>query len=48
MRKKKSLFRKLLPWLISAALIAALVIFVGIPLYAPQEEVSLTEAEAFY
>lgn len=48
MRKKKSLFRKLLPWLISAALIAALVIFVGIPLYAPQEEVSLAEAEVFY
>lgn len=35
--RKKSLFRRLLPWIIWSALIAALVIFVGIPLYAPQE-----------
>lgn len=38
MNQKKSLFRRLLPWLITLALLAALVIFVGIPLYAPQEE----------
>ncbi|MBR6571911.1 MAG: hypothetical protein IKK75_15800 [Clostridia bacterium] len=38
MNQKKSLLRILLPWAIAAALIAALVIFVGIPLYAPQEE----------
>lgn len=37
MKQKKSLLRRLLPWLIAAALIAALVIFVGIPLYAPQK-----------
>ena len=38
MNHKKSLFRRLLPWLITLALLAALVLFVGIPLYAPQEE----------
>ena len=36
--RKKSLLRRLIPWIIAAALIAALVIFVGIPLYGPQEE----------
>ena len=38
MRKRKSLIRRLLPWAIAAALTAALVIFVGIPLYGQQEE----------
>jgi len=47
--KKKSILRILLPWVIAAALIAALVIFVGIPLYAPQETEVLEEAEVnFY
>lgn len=36
--RKKSLIRRLIPWILAAALIAALVIFVGIPLYGPQEE----------
>ena len=38
--RRKSLIRRLLPWLITAALIAALVIFVGIPLYSQKEEVN--------
>jgi len=36
MSKKKSVIRRLIPWVIWLTLIAALVIFVGIPLYAPQ------------
>ena len=39
--RRKSLIRRLIPWLIAAVLVAALVIFVGIPLYSEQE----TEAE---
>ena len=38
MRKKKSIVRRLIPWLIALALIAAIVIFIGIPLYGPQQE----------
>ena len=38
MRRRKSLIRRLLPWAIAAAIIAALVVFVGIPLYGQQEE----------
>lgn len=38
MRKKDSLLKRLIPWIIALAAIAALVIFVGIPLYAPQDE----------
>ena len=41
MRKKKSFLGRLIPWLIALALIAALVIFVGIPLYGPQPEETL-------
>ena len=36
MRKKKSFLRRLIVWLIMAALAAAFVVFVGIPLFAPQ------------
>ena len=36
--RKKSLLRRLIPWMIAAVLIALLVIFVGIPLYGQQEE----------
>ena len=36
--KKKSILRKILPWVIAAALLAALVIFVGIPLYSQKDE----------
>lgn len=35
--RRKSLIRRLIPWIIAAALLAALVIFVGIPLYGQQE-----------
>ena len=38
MKKKKSLLRRLIPWLITLALLAALVIFVGIPLYSTNDE----------
>ncbi len=38
MKKQKSLLRILLPWAFIALLLAALVIFVIIPLYGPQEE----------
>ena len=38
MRVKKSIVRKLIPWIIAAAAIAAIVIFIGIPLYGPQPE----------
>ena len=38
MRKKKSILRRLIPWLVALALIAAIVIFIGIPLYGPQPE----------
>ena len=34
MNRKKSLFRRLLPWLIVIAALAALVIFVFIPIYS--------------
>ena len=37
--RKKSILRRLLPWLITLLILAALVIFVGIPLYADQETV---------
>lgn len=37
MKKKKSLILRLLPWLIALAAIAALVIFVFIPIYSQQE-----------
>ncbi|MBQ8159995.1 MAG: hypothetical protein IJ083_04510 [Clostridia bacterium] len=36
-KTKQSLFRRLLPWIITVLLLGALVIFVGIPLYATEE-----------
>ncbi len=36
MMKEKTILRRLIPWIVAAVLIALLVIFVGIPLYAPQ------------
>jgi len=48
MKKKKSILRILLPWVIFAALAAALVIFVGIPLYGPQEASTLPVPEISY
>ena len=38
--RRKSLIRRLLPWIIAIALIAALVVFVGIPLYSQKEEIN--------
>ena len=38
MKQKRSILRRLIPWLITLALLAALVVFVGIPLYAGTEE----------
>ena len=35
--KEKTVLQRLIPWLIALVLIALLVIFVGIPLYAPQK-----------
>ena len=35
--KRKPLLRRLLPWLIAAAVIAALVIFVFVPIYTPRQ-----------
>ncbi len=36
--RKRSLALRLIPWIVALAAIAALVVFVGIPLYAPQAE----------
>ncbi|MBQ6254948.1 MAG: hypothetical protein IJJ60_00005, partial [Clostridia bacterium] len=36
--KKKSILRRLIPWLITAVLLFCLVYFVGIPLYSQKEE----------
>lgn len=38
MQKKSGFILRLIPWLIVLAAVAALVIFVGIPLYAPQSD----------
>ena len=38
MQKKDSLLKRLIPWIIALAAVAALVVFVGIPLYAPQAD----------
>ena len=38
MRRKRSLIRRLIPWILFLAIAAALVIFVGIPLYGRQEQ----------
>ena len=47
--RKKSLIRRLIPWIIILAALAALVIFVGIPLYGQQEEeITNPPAIAFY
>lgn len=48
MKKQKSIFIRLLPWLIILAALAALVIFVGIPLYAPQEEDTLEPPVVYF
>ena len=37
MRRRKSLIRRLIPWVLILGALAALVIFVGIPLYSQQE-----------
>ena len=37
MYKNKTLLRRLLPWLIGIAALAALIIFVFVPIYSPRE-----------
>jgi len=44
----KKFILRLLPWVIVAGLLAALVIFVGIPLYAPSTEVHELNPSVFY
>ena len=46
--KEKSVLRRLIPWLIALVLIALLVIFVGIPLYAPQKAEAVDPPEISY
>ncbi len=46
--KKKNLFLRLLPWIILAALLACLVIFVGIPLYGPKPASALEAPTVMY
>ena len=48
MKKQKPILIRLLPWLIILAALAAFVIFVGIPLDAPQEAEELTPPEIFF
>ncbi len=48
MKKQKSILVRLLPWLFVLAALAAFVIFVGIPLYAPQEVEELAMPEIFF
>ena len=46
--RKKSLIRRLIPWIIVLALLAALVIFVGIPLYGQKETETIEAPEISY
>ncbi len=46
--RRKSLIRRLIPWIITLLLAAALVIFVGIPLYGQQEPVVENPPEITY
>ena len=46
--KKKSILRRLIPWIIVVALLAALVIFVGIPMYSQKDEQSTPLPEVAY
>ncbi len=48
MKKQKSILVRLLVWLVVLAALAALVIFVGIPLYAPQETEQLAQPQIFF
>ena len=46
--RKKSLIRRLIPWIIALVALAALVIFVFIPLYSVEEKSFGRETEVFY
>lgn len=48
MRRNKSLVRRLIPWVIFIAACAALVIFVGIPLYGHQETEEVRAPSVWY
>lgn len=47
MNKKKSLFLRLLPWIIVAVLLAALIIFVFVPIYSAKEPINTDKPEYF-
>ena len=36
--RKKSILRRLLPWILTLAVLAAIVIFIGIPIYSQTDE----------
>ena len=40
MYRQKSLIRRLIPWLIAAAVLACLIIFVFVPIYSQKEELN--------
>ena len=46
--KEKSILRRIIPWVIAVALLAALVIFVGIPLYSQKDEQSTPLPQVAY
>lgn len=46
--KKKSILRRLIPWIIVIALLAALVVFVGIPLYSQKDETTTPLPQVAY
>ena len=48
MSAKKSIVRRLIPWVIALLIIAAIVIFIGIPLYGPQPSESVAPPVVSY
>ena len=46
--RKKSLIRRLIPWIIALVALAALIIFVFIPLYSVEEKTFGRETEVYY
>ena len=48
MSRKKSLIRRLIPWLIAAAVLACLIIFVFVPIYSQKDEVNERQPSIAY
>ena len=46
--RKKSIIRRLIPWIIVLAALAALIVFVFVPLYSGEEKTFGRESEVFY